>query len=106
MVCNSVIFIGRLTDDPVLRKSESGVSSVRFTLAVQRRTDKDTADFIPCLAFQKTAELMSNYLNKGSRVAIEGHFQSGKYERDSEIKYTLDCVVDSFQMLDSKKQDM
>ena len=105
MVCNSSIFIGRLTDDPVLRKNEAGTSLLRFVLAVHRRTGKDVADFIPCVAFQKTADLISDYAKKGTRIAIEGHFQSGKYDKNGETKYTLDCIVDSFQLLEPKKEE-
>ena len=105
MVCNNSFFIGRLTDNPVLRMNETGVSTLRFNLAVQRRTEKDSADFIPCVAFNKTAELIDKFTHKGSLVAIEGHFQSGKYDKNGETKYTLDCIVDSFQLLEPKKEE-
>lgn len=102
---NRVILVGRLTKDPILRKTQSGTSVVSFTLAVNRRiqNQEQTADFINCTAWSKTAELVSQYVFKGSQVAVEGRIQTGSYEgQDGKRVYTTDVVVENVQFLDAK----
>lgn len=102
---NNAIFIGRVTDDLVLKQTES-TNMVRFSIAVQRRGHNDTADFIPMVAFGKTAEYICDFLHKGSKVAIEGRFQSGSYQNENgETVYTLNCVVNTFEALDGRKKE-
>lgn len=103
---NHAVFIGRLTDDIVLQTTEAGVIWTRFSVAVPRRGKSETTDFIPCVAFKKTAEFMNDWLHKGSKVAIEGHFQSSKYvNKENKTIYTLECIVDTFQNLDPKEKE-
>lgn len=103
---NQSVFVGRLTHDIELSKSQSGVISTRFTLAVPRKGSKETTDFIPCVAFGKTAELIDQLTKKGSRIGVEGHWQSGKYmDKNNKDVYTLDCYVDYFQAYDYKEQN-
>ncbi|MEG0092909.1 MAG: single-stranded DNA-binding protein [Erysipelotrichaceae bacterium] len=102
---NRVILIGRLTKDPVMRKTQSGTSVVSFTLAVERRvkTQDQTADFINCVAWNKTAELITQYLHKGSQTAVEGRIQTRSYDDQTGRKvYVTEVVADSVQFLDSK----
>jgi len=105
---NNVTLIGRLTKDLELRKSQTGMSILRFTLAVNRRvpnkqTGQREADFISCVAFGKTAEIMSTYLAKGSQVGIEGRIQTGNYDdANGNRVYTTDVIVDNFDFIDSK----
>ena len=74
---NKVVLVGRLTKDPELRYAAgSGVSTCRFTVAVNR-IKKDEADFINCVAFNKPAELIAQYFVKGRQIAIAGHIQTG-----------------------------
>ena len=101
---NRAILVGRLARDPELRTTNSGMSVCRFTVAVDRRgkSDDQTADFISCVAFGKTGETISQYLNKGRRIALEGRIQTGSYEKDGIKRYTTDVIVDRFDFIDSR----
>lgn len=100
---NKVVLIGRLTKDPDLRfAAGSGTAVTRLTLAVNRPFKKDEADFINCIAFGKTGEIIAQYLTKGRQLAISGSIQTGSYEaKDGTRRYTTDVVVDSFDFIDS-----
>ncbi|MGO3751190.1 MAG: single-stranded DNA-binding protein [Peptoniphilaceae bacterium] len=113
---NNVCMIGRLTRDPELRYTPSGVAVVRITLAVDRRLSKEkraeaeasrqpTADFISCTAWNKTAELIASYLHKGSRIGVTGRIQTGSYERDGQRIYTTDVIVESMEFLESRSNN-
>ena len=107
---NKVILTGRLTADPVLRQTPSGVSSCRFTVAVDRRfADKNTgerqADFITCVAWRQTAEFVSRYFNKGKMIALEGSLRSGSYtdKNHSDVThYTTEVYVDNVEFCGGK----
>ena len=105
---NKVFLIGRLTKDIELRKSASGMSYARFSLAVNRRrsnnNEQASADFINCVVWDKRAETMEQYLGKGSQIAIEGRIQTGRYEKDGQSVFTTDVVVDNFEFLESRSQ--
>lgn len=77
---NRVVLVGRLTRDPELRKTQTGKSVLSFSLAVKRRFSEDQSDFINCVAWDKTADFISNYLRKGSLISVEGSIQSRSYE--------------------------
>lgn len=107
---NKVIITGRLTADPELRRSQSGVASCKFTVACDRRfADKNTgkreADFISCLAFKNTAEFISRYFNKGKMIAVEGTLRTGSYKdkkHDDITHYTTDVLVDNVEFCGDK----
>jgi len=107
---NKVIITGRLTADPELRQSQSGVASCKFTVACDRRfADKNTgkreADFISCLAFKNTAEFISRYFNKGKMIAVEGTLRTGSYKdkkHDDVTHYTTDVLVDNVEFCGDK----
>lgn len=102
---NRVILVGRLTKDPIMRKTQSGTSVVSFTVAVDRRikTQDQTADFINCVAWSKVAELMSQYLHKGSMIGVEGRIQTRSYDDQTGKKvYVTEVVAETVQFLDSK----
>lgn len=106
---NTVNLIGRLTKDPELRYSPSGMAICKFTLAVNRdftnQNGEREADFITCTAFKKTAENLSNYQTKGSRIGVVGRIQTGSYEgQDGKRVFTTDVMVDRIEFLDSKNQ--
>lgn len=105
---NHVSLIGRLTKDLELRKVSSGTSVVTFILAVNRRFKAEgqpEADFIRCTAWGKTAEVMSQYLNKGTQIGVEGRIQTGQYEdKSGSMVYTTDIVVESFDFIGNKKE--
>ena len=105
---NKVILMGRLTRDPDIRYSQndSQVSVARFTLAVDRRFKRDseqTADFISCVAFGRTAEFFRDYMKQGTKVCVEGRIQTGSYTRqDGQKVYTTDVVVENAEFAESK----
>ncbi|WP_418223554.1 single-stranded DNA-binding protein [Clostridium isatidis] len=100
---NKVILIGRLTKDPDLSYAAgTGTAVCRFTLAVTRPFKRDETDFIRCVAFNKTAETIGQYLTKGRQIAIAGRIQTGSYDAQDGIKrYTTDVVVESFEFIGS-----
>lgn len=107
---NKVIIMGRLTRDPELRYSsgERQMAIARYTLAVDRRmrrTDgaEQTADFIPCVAFDKSAEFAEKYFRQGMRVLITGRIQTGSYtNKEGQRVYTTDVIVEDQEFADSK----
>lgn len=95
---NKVVLIGRLTDKPDYRTGET--TFAKYTLAVDRI--KEGADFINCVCFGKTADFAGNYLKKGTKIAVEGHIQTGKYtNRDGKTVYTTDVVIDRHEFCES-----
>lgn len=102
---NSVQLVGRLVRDPEVRYSDGGATIARFTVAVDRRFKKEggeTADFIPCLAFGKTAEFIEKYFHKGSRIGLTGRIQTGNYTNKDGVKiYTTDIIVDAVEFVES-----
>ncbi len=103
---NKVILIGRLTKEPELRYAAgSGTAVTRFTIAVNRQFKKDEADFINCVAWNKTAETIAQYFTKGRPIAIVGHMQTGSYDaQDGTKRYTTDVAVESFEFIGSNGQ--
>ncbi|CDF03087.1 MAG: single-stranded DNA-binding protein [Ruminococcus sp.] len=109
---NKVILMGRLTADPELRQTTSGIASCRFTVAVNRRfADKNTgerqADFISCTAWRQTAEFVSRYFRKGSMICVEGTLRTGSYadrNHPDVTHYTTDVFVDNVEFTGSKAE--
>ena len=111
---NKVILMGRLTRDPDVRYSAGGGDQqqafARYTLAVDRRVRRDnndpnaqTADFISCVAFGRSAQFAEQYLHKGTKIAVTGRIQTGKYtNRDGQTVYTTDVVVEDQEFAESK----
>lgn len=108
---NKVILMGRLTHDPELRTTQSGISSCRFTIAVNRNYKNQNgeydADFISCVAWRQTAEFISRYFSKGSMICISGSLRTGSYtdKNHSDVThYTTDVFVDGAEFTGEKKQ--
>lgn len=106
---NSVVIIGRMTKDVDLRysQSENSTAIARFTLAVDRgRKDADgnnMSDFPSCIAFGKTAEFIDKYFHKGSKIAVSGSLQTGKYQNQKgDTVYTTDVIVEQAEFVESK----
>lgn len=107
---NKVVLVGRLTADPELRRTQSGIASCQFTVAVDRRfADKNTgerqADFIRCQAWRQTAEFVSKYFSKGKMIALEGSLRTGSYtdKNHSDVThYTTDVFVDAVEFCGGK----
>lgn len=101
---NKVIILGRLTKDPELRVTQNNVPVTSFTVAVNRRFDKDNADFISCIAWRKTAEFVAKYFKKGDMISLAGSLQTGKYEKDGQVHYTTDVNVEEVYFTGSKTE--
>ena len=103
---NHFVGIGRLTRDPEVRYTQSGKACARFTLAIDRRKSGDgnhQADFISCVAWEKTAEAISQYTGKGRKIAVEGRIQTRSYDgNDGTKRYVTEVVVQSMEFCDSK----
>lgn len=103
---NRVVLVGRITKDPELRKTQSGTSVVSFTIACNRRVPSQgqDADFINCVAWNKTADFMAQYVRKGALLGLEGRIQTRSYDdKDGKRVYVTEVVADSVQALGSKK---
>lgn len=100
---NNVVLVGRITKDPELKKSQSGLSVVSFTLAVNRRKTKDKeqeADFINCVAWRSSADYLANYVRKGTLLGVEGSIQTRNYEnQQGQRVYVTEIICDSVQTL-------
>lgn len=104
---NRVVLVGRLTKDPELKYTQSGIAVTRFTLAVNRafqnQQGEREADFINCVAWRKQAENIANYLRKGSLAGVDGRIQTGSFEgQDGKRVYTTEVVADSTQFLEPR----
>jgi single-strand DNA-binding protein len=104
---NRVVLVGRLTKDPELRYTPSGLAVVRFTVAVNRQFSNQSgekeADFINCVAWRKQAENLANFQRKGNLVGVEGRIQTGSYEgQDGKRVYTTEVVADTIQFLEPR----
>lgn len=99
--------IGRIVKQPELKFiAGSGNAVTKFTVAINRRFKKDEADFINCIAFNKTAETIAQYMDKGSQIALTGRIQTGSYDaKDGTKRYTTDIIVDSFEFLSNNKKN-
>lgn len=104
MDLNTVNLIGRLTKDIEIRMTQSGKKCGSFTLACNR--DKENADFISCVAWEKTAELIEKYCSKGSKICVTGRIQTRNYQDNSgRTVYVTEVICNSVQFLDTKKEE-
>ena len=109
---NKVILCGRLTADPELRQTNSGIAVVRFTLAINRRmtknpdgTQNQQADFITVVAWRERAEFISRYFRKGSALCITGSIQTSSWtDQQGQKRYATEVVADDAMFVDSKNE--
>ena len=105
---NKAILMGRLTRDPDVRYSqgENPMAIARYTLAVDRRFKRDgeqSADFINCLAFGRSAEFAEKYFKQGTKIAVSGRIQTGSYTNREGVKvYTTEVVIEEQEFAESK----
>jgi single-strand DNA-binding protein len=108
---NKVIISGRVVRDVDVRYSQTvngSVAVARYTLAVDRRrarnnNDEQSADFISCIAFGKNGEFAEKYLHQGTKIIVEGRWQTGNYtNKDGQKVYTNDCVVERHEFCESR----
>lgn len=104
---NRVVLVGRLTKDPELKYTQSGIAVTRFTLAVNRtfsnQQGQREADFINCVTWRKQAENTANFLRKGSLAGIEGRIQTSSFDgKDGNRVFMTEVVADSVQFLEPR----
>jgi single-strand DNA-binding protein len=110
---NSVSLTGRLTKAPELKFTANGIAVATFTLAVNRMIKKEEGkqdvDFLNCVAWRGTAEIMANHLHKGSLIGVEGRLQSRTYTVTDNGKertaYVTEVMINDFCFLESKKEE-
>lgn len=104
---NLVVLTGRITADPELKTTQSGVSVVSFSVAVQRRYksgEEPITDFINVVAWRSSAEFVSKYFKKGSMIGIEGAIQTRKYQdKDGNNRTAFEVVANNVQFVESKR---
>jgi single-strand DNA-binding protein len=105
---NRVVLVGRLTKDPDLRYTSSGIAVANFTIAVNRpfsnQEGNREADFINCVIWRTPAENLANYQKKGNLIGVDGRIQTRSFEgQDGKMVYVTEVVADSVQFLESKK---
>ncbi|MCQ2354027.1 MAG: single-stranded DNA-binding protein [Clostridia bacterium] len=108
---NKVILCGRLTADPELKTTPSGISVVSFTLAVNRRfrsadnNNQPQADFINIVAWRQTAEFIARYFKKGSSLCVSGNIQTRKWtDQQGQNRYATEVVVEDAMFVDSRNE--
>lgn len=106
---NLVVLTGRLTTDPELKTTQSGISVTSFSIAVERRYkqgEERQADFINIVAWRSSAEFICKYFKKGSMIGIEGSIQTRKYQdRDGNNRTAFEVVANNVQFVEFKKAD-
>ena len=105
---NNIVLVGRTTKAIELKQNKNGTPYVQFTLAVNRPYKEEQggqqADFITCVAWNKTAETLSNYVSKGTMIGVEGRLQVRNYENEAGVRqYLSEVLVNRFTFLESKK---
>ena len=108
---NKVILGGRLTADPELRQTPQGVSVVSFSIAINRKYNKNneqqTSDFINCVAWRSTAEFICKHFGRGSSICVTGSLQTRSWtdSKTNEKRYATDVVVEEAKFVDSKSDN-
>ena len=104
---NLVVLTGRLTADPELKTTQSGISVTSFSIAVDRRYrsgEDRLTDFINIVAWRQTAEFVTKYFKKGSLIGIEGSIQTRKYQdKDGNNRTVFEVVANNVQFVESKR---
>jgi single-strand DNA-binding protein len=107
---NHITIMGRLTRDPELRRTGSGIAVASFTLAVDRdfpnkESGEKETDFIDCVAWRQTGEFVSKYFTKGRMAVVSGRLQIRKWQNDQgENRYSTEVVADNVYFGDSKRE--
>ena len=106
---NNVVLMGRLTFEPELKVTQSGVSVVRFGIAVDRRYQQQNGekktDFIDCVAFRQTAEFIEKYFHKGNMIAVEGSIQTENYvDQNGTNRKSVSVVANNVSFCGSKSE--
>ena len=107
---NNIVLAGRLTKAPELKATNSGVDVLPFTIAVNRAyaksNDEVTADFIPCIAWRKTATFISNYFNKGDGIVIKGRLETRKWvDNNGNNRVSYEVIVENTEFPQGKSKN-
>lgn len=104
---NRVFLMGRLTADPEIRQTPSGIYVATFKIAVDRTYSKEKqADFLPAVAWRNTAEFVSRYFSKGKMIIVEGSVQSRNYEdKNGQKRTAIEVVAQNVQFGEPKRKD-
>lgn len=104
---NSFNCVGRLTADPELKATQSGISVCSFSLAVNRPKVKDTTDFLNFVAWRQSAEYLCKYARKGNRIAVSGCLTSRKYDdKDGKHRVAFEIVCDALSVLENANSNV
>lgn len=102
---NKVMLGGRLTHEPELKVTPQGMSVLAFSIAIQRKNDKQKTDFINAKAFGKVAESIAKFFHKGSSIFVVGNIQTNSWsDQQGNKRYSTDVAVDEFYFVDSKNE--
>ena len=102
---NKVILIGRIVKDPEVKKTQSNKTVANFTVAINDKYSKDKTDFINCVAWEKTADYLGNYVKKGNLIAVDGRISTRNYDgSDGKKVYITEVVCESVQGLERNDQ--
>ena len=99
---NNAILMGRMTKDPELNYTSGSKAFIRFNIAVNRIGEG--ADFINCVAWEKTAKTIAEYFKKGQKILVQGSIRTGSYERNGQTIYTTDVLVSRFEFIESNNK--
>jgi single-strand DNA-binding protein len=107
---NNIVLAGRLTKAPELKATNSGVDVLPFTIAVNRAyaksNDEVTADFIPCIAWRKTATFISKYFNKGDGIVIKGRLETRKWvDNNGNNRVSYEVIVENTEFPQGKSKN-
>jgi single-strand DNA-binding protein len=102
---NNTVLVGRITKALEMKTTTNGVNVLSFTLAINKKVkEKDQVSYISCVSFNKTAEILNQYADKGSLVLVDGELQSRSYEKDGKTVYVTEVVVNRVVLLDNKQK--
>jgi single-strand DNA-binding protein len=104
---NNTVLVGRITKALEMKTTTNGVNVLSFTLAINKKVkEKDQVSYISCVSFNKTAEILNQYADKGSLVLVDGELQSRSYEKDNRTIYVTEVVVSRVLLLDNKQKNV
>jgi single-strand DNA-binding protein len=102
---NNTVLVGRITKALEMKTTTNGVNVLSFTLAINKKVkEKDQVSYISCVSFNKTAEILNQYADKGSLVLVDGELQSRSYEKDGKTVYVTEVIVNRVVLLDNKQK--
>ena len=102
---NKVILKGRISKEPDVQALKDDKKVCKFTIAVNRRFKKDTADFINCVAWNQLADFVSKYFEKGSEIAVVGRIEIEKYvDKEGKNRYSENIIIDEAYFCGSKTE--